>query len=304
MTDTMRTRHIVLKIILNDKVYPSSNGSNIKIIRAKSDNESLTVSVMVNKVAGFQQSEAIATINGMLINDINALIKVNSYLTDVQKPVSKIEIFAGYEVDSDGMPPLIYKGDIYTSTVDFNNPNRSRPVLIKSILGWEVSGMLANALVIRDNTSLKTLFETLAKNLPEYSTVIIGADNQQVNNVLYQGSALQQLQSACADYGFQFKLDDTKILISPIGQPYVNQLLTISKDDNLLGYPIPSNLSCAIRVRFNPAIQFGQQVNLITDMEGYSGVWYVNGLSHNLTNRGREFSSTLQLNRSSITTGA
>lgn len=304
MQNEMLSRYIVIKAILNTKVFPGTNGSNVKIIRASSDNESLTVSANINKISGWQGSDATVIINGMLMQDINALIKVNSYITDVQQPVSKIEIYAGRTIDSAGLPPLVYKGDIYSCSVDLNNPNRSRPIIIKSILGWEASGVLANALTINSGTSLKTVFQTLANNLPGTTAIISGADNQQVNDIVYQGTAIQQLQQACNDYGYQLKIDDDKVLISPIGEPMVKQILSVSKDDILLGYPIPQDLSCSIRVRFNPVIQFGQKINVITDMEGYGGEWWVNGMSHYLTNRGKDFNSVLQLNRFNIQSGA
>lgn len=307
MTDTniVLTRHIVVKIILNEKTYPATDGSNVKIIRAESNNDSLLVQAVINKVAGWQSSEATITIHGMLMDDINALIKVNNYEQDQYKFVSKIEIYAGYEVDSKGMPPLVYIGDIYTSAVDLNNPNRSRPVTIRSQKGWENAGIVIAPTVVADKSiSLKSLFETLAKNFNGYSAVITGADNKQVDHIQYQGTALQQIQSACADYGFQFKQDDTTLLISPIGVPYIEQIVTISSQDILLGYPTPGNFWCSIRVRFNPAIRFGMRINLITSLEGYEGIWWINGMSHNLTNRGREFSTVLQLNRYSQTQGA
>lgn len=305
---TMRVRHIVVKIILNEKIFPGAflndEEANVKIIRANSDNDTLTVDVRINKIAGWQNSDCNVTISGMLIEDINAIIKVNSYEVDIQTFVSKIEVYAGYDVDEQGYPPLAYKGDIYEASPDFNATNRSRPLTIKSINGWEQSGVMADSLVIKDRISLVDLFKLLAANFKNSSVKIRGADGIQVENVVYYGSAMQQLQYACADYGFQFKDDDGTLLISPIGTPMREQVLTITSDDNLLGYPMPQTLGVAIRVRFNPAIQFGQKINLVTSMEGYEGLWWINGLSHHLTNRDRDWTSTLQLNSYNITEGA
>jgi len=306
--DEMRTRYILIKVILNEAISPaifSENGEpeNIKIIRANSDNETLTVDVKINKISGWQGSDCVAVINGALIDDINAITKVNNYVSFVQTDISNIEVYAGYDVDSNGYPPLVYSGAIYMATPDFNNENRSRPLTIHSLSGWEQSGVLAPSASIKEPMKLVDLFKQIAKNMPNYSLTIEGADDQVVQGVVYLGSAIQQLQQACADYGFALKLDDKILRISPLGQPMVRQILTISPDDNLLGYPIPQNVGVSIRVRFNPAIQFGQIINLDTSVEAYKGQWYVNGMSHHLTNRGRDWVSVLQLNRFNILEG-
>lgn len=307
--DEMRVRHIVIKVILNEAYAPrfqdeSGQPANVKIIRANSDNETLTVDVKINKISGWQGSDCTVTISGMLIDDINAMTKVNNYLFFVQQDISNIEVYAGYEVNEDGYPPLVYSGAIYESYPDLGAANKSRPLTIKSLLGWEQSGVIVGSFVEKNQIPLKELFEKLASNFKGCSTIISGADDQQVEGIIFQGSAMQQLQAACANYGFQFKLDDNVIKISPIGEPMMQQVLTISPDDNLLNYPMPQMCGVAIRVRFNPAIQFGQRINLITDNEAYAGLWWVNGMSHHLTNRAREWESTLQLNRFNITEGA
>jgi len=314
MLDTMQIRYIVIRVTLNDKVYPSQvdeNGqpANVKIIRANTNNDTLTADVRINKLSGFTQSDCTAIINGMLIDDINAMIKVNSFTTDIQTPVSYIEVFAGYEVDADGYPPLVYSGDIWESSPDFNAENRSRPLIIKSLLGWEQAGKTADSISIKDKISLSSLFQLLANNfntpLNPVSLSLQGTENQYAESVVYSGSALQQLQQACADYGFSFKWDDSTLLIAPIGEPMREQIITISPDDNLLGYPTASGISLTARVRFTPAIRFGTRVKLDTSIEAYStGYWYVNGLSHHLTNRDRDWTTTLQLNRFFATEGA
>lgn len=306
----MRIRHIVVKVILNEKVFPAQvddNGqpANVKIIRANSDNETLTLDVKINKISGWQGSDCVVTINGALIDDINAMTKVNNYTVNVQTAISNIEVYAGYDVNAEGYPPLVYAGAIYESTPDFGNENKSRPITIKSLLGWEQSGVVAQSLSVKGVMSLTDLFNALKQNFPsDCSLNIVGAENQNVQDPLYEGSAVQQMQQACYEHGFNFKWDDKQLKIAPFDQPMVKQVLTISPDDNLLNYPMPQNGGVSIRVRFNPAIQFGQQINLITSATAYEGLWWVNGMSHHLTNRGRDWVSVLQLNRFNITEGA
>lgn len=307
--DKMQNRHIVVRVTLNLDIYPTSpaingNPPNVKIIRANSDNDTLTADIRINKVSGFVGSDCTATIYGMLIDDINAMLKINSYEADLQTPISDIEIFAGYEVDVNGYPPLVYKGAIWESNPDFNAENRSRPLIIKSYNGWEQSGNLSPAYIVKNKIPLKTLFEELAAKFTGCSTVISGTDGQFAESVIFEGSSWQQIQQACANYGYAFKLDDNVIKIAPIGQPMVKQVLTISPDDNLLGYPTSAGFTATIRTRFNPAIQFGMLINLDTSVEAYQGGWFINGLSHHLTNRDRDWTTTMQLNRYSSKEGA
>lgn len=299
----LRTRHIVIKFILDSEVFGEGtdrdgNPLNVKIIRGDSTNNTLTIDCEINKSTGFTQSNASVTINGMSINDINTLSLTQMY-PGVAIGKNVIEIYAGYNLNSNGFPPLAYRGQIYSAYPDFNNPNRSRPFKVISLYGIQSqNGETTGNVSIEGEIPLETLFKRVASQFKGLQFVGNNLFGYTAINPRYEGSPEQQMDMLCADYGYHWKADDTTILVAPINQPfYPDEVIVISKDNNMIGYPqwIPFGLQ--VIVRYTPLIKYGQVVKIISDMPyANNNNWYINGIAHKLTNKNKLFASVLQLN--------
>ena len=198
------------------------------------------------------------------------------------------------------MPPLTYRGGIYAAAPNFNDSSRSRPFTITSLYGWELQNIFAPMINIKGKILLNTLFETIANNFNGLAYLPLNVDNVYVENPIFTGSPIEQLEQATSNYGYQYKLDDTFLLVTKKGMPFYDtanaNILTLRKENGLLGYPQPVALAWAVRSRFNPLIKFGMKINVVSGYEAATSSWYINGLIHNLQTHGPQFETTLLLN--------
>lgn len=299
----LRTRYISVRFTLDDGTFPNSlnrNGelSNVKVIHSKSDNETLTIESHISMASGMQPPTAQVIIYGMRPDDINALLKVNLF-TGEQIPANKVEIFAGYEIDSKGFPPLVYSGQICSACPDYNSPSRSRPFTVLSVNFLRDQNLIADITQVKGKILLNDLFKTIVGKFNGYPTYIgRNIEHTYVENQSYTGACTDQLQAATAHYGYYYAYNNNEgvVQVAPIGQPFSDEVIEISSDNNMLGYPTVIQFGVQVRVRYSPQIRYGQIVNLKSNFDFVNGNrWYINGIDHFLTTRQQEFQSILTL---------
>lgn len=295
----MLTRYMAIKLILDSGQFPSAPSDtgvpqNVKTIFANSDQNSLTVNATITKASGLEPNSAVLTIYGMTIEDCNQFSRFNqTYPLNLYE--NAIEIYAGYSVDANGFPPLVYKGQVYLAGGNFNDP--SRPFTIVSYSGIYNQNLISSITNPQGDVALDTLFQGIVQKSPDNLTYQSNGVKGNTNCPIYSGSWISQLNYACKDYGYQFKLDDDKVLVTAINNAYSENLLTINKDTGMIGYPIIVDLGIDVRYRFNPSVQFGQKVKVESTLQQLAnGTWYINGMSHTLQNRGAKWESAFKLN--------
>lgn len=295
----MLTRYMAIRLILDEGAFPSAptadgQSQNVKTIFANSDINSLTVEADITLASGLEPNSAYITIFGMTIEDCNQFSRFNQ-LFPAQLYANTVEVYAGYTVDSSGLPPLVFKGQVYRAAPDFSNENRR--FVIESYSGIYNQNLIASATNPSGDVPLNTLFQGIVQKSPDDITYNANNVTGTTNCPLYMGSWINQLQMACNDYGYQMKLVNNEVYISPKGTPYVNDILTLSMDNGMLGSPMLVDLGVDVRCRFNPAIKFGQQITIQSIYQSKAnGTWWINGYSHTLQNRGAKWESKLKLN--------
>lgn len=300
---SMKTRYIVIKLILDDGAFPSaptssnSQPQNVKIIRAQSDENSATVEIDIMKEAGFTQSEAHVVIYGLTKADSNAFSRFN-LLSNYDMLKNYIEIYAGYTVNSSGYPPLCYAGQCYITGPDFNNPNR--PLQVSSLLGIVDQNTIALETNPNGSIAISDLFKSIIAKAPKAPQNFI-YHGDLVNGIAeyphYTGSWINQLNQAVKDYGYKVKIDNYNIYVAPQGQAYTNNVYNLSVESGRIGYPTLSQFGIDCYGYYNPAIQFGQKVKIDdSELTIANGEWYVNGVIHSLGNRRSEWKTLYQLN--------
>jgi hypothetical protein len=283
MTDTaneLYTRYLEVHLILNTGSF---KGGQVKIIK------DLTMDITLSKQSGFMNSTADITIFGMSIDDINAFTRINT--VPIMNYQNTVEVYAGYSLNSLRIPSLVYRGQVKSAMPDFNDP--SRPFKINSQVGVFAQNQISSPINIKGGVPLQQLFANIATafNLNAPKGVSGNA-----NNPIYTGSAVHQLNSLAKDYGLKAKIDDKDLLVAGSGKFYRDEIIEISVDNNLLGYPVGEEFGISCRVRFNPLIRFGQKVKLKSYAKWATGEWYINGLTTTLQNRGAKWESQLMLN--------
>jgi hypothetical protein len=326
------TRYIVVKLIFDGSVQPNSvpgqsnefeDGSNVKIIKAQSDKNSLSVNANIGIQGGLQPSTASIVIKGLKDDDIHAFSRITT-TSGLFLFQNWVEFYAGYAVDANGMPPLVYRGQVIFAGGDFND--KSRPFRIYSQQVAFQQNTLAAPINPKGVVQINTIYQQLAISLGlSYQTSDEATLNKvqgSVKNPVLTGSPIEQLHQLSDDYGYQFKIYNGQLLVAKIGHPFTyNQrpaelseitpngntttpananTLTVNMSNGMLGYPTVSQYGITVRTRFNPSITFGIQIEVQSDLKLANGVWYVNGMTHLLQNQESKFETILTLNKTSI----
>lgn len=311
------TRYMTIKLILDNTQFPS--GSNIKIITCNSDVNSLTAEATITKATGFSNTSAYVTIYGLTLEDINSFSRFN--LSNASSmPANLIEIYAGYSIDENGIPPLAYAGQIRLAAPNLNDPNRAFTIISQ----WGVvdQNVLMAPTAPAGAVDLNTLYEGMAK---KFNPPLIYQGNE-VNgtayNPNYSGSCIEQINAATADYGCKVKQDNGKLLVAPANKPFIPDIYELNSLNGMLGYPQIEEFGISVRLRYNPTLQFGQQIKVTTNLAldqirqnsetigtasdsilATNGIWYINAMMTFLQNRGIKWETILKLNTTQFNTG-
>lgn len=300
--NNLNTRYLTIKLILDNGIFPDSTtngvGSNTKIITANSGSGYLACEVVVNKMIGFLSNEAYITIYGMNLQDINTFSRANIQNPFTLYVANRVEIYAGYSLQANGLPALLYSGQVLTAAPDFNGNNR------KFNIHSLIAGVTQNGFSLPTNptgtVALNDLFQNMINRFP--NTLAYKPNNVTgvAVNPLYEGSALQQLQQATSDYGYQMMLDNNTVYISPKDTPFNTATYILSGDNGMLGYPILEDMGLSVRMRYDPAVSIGSQIKLISLMDivkqSKDNIWWVNAMQIFLQNKESKWETVLKLN--------
>lgn len=284
-------RYMTIKLILDNSTFPA--GSNTKIITCNSDQNSITAEATITKATGFSDSSAYVTIYGLTIEDINAFSRFNlSYANEI--PENWIEIYAGYTLDHNDLPPLAYRGQIRMAGADLNDPNRA--FLIISQWGLTNQNTVSPTTAPAGSIDLNTLFKNMAQSFNPPLVYQGNGISGYANNPNYSGSPLSQVTQAASDYGLKVKQDNGKLLVAPVNQPFINDTYDLNSQNGMLGYPIVKEFGISVKLRYNPVIQFGQSIQVTSQLLIANGLWYINGMMSILQNKGPKWETILELN--------
>jgi hypothetical protein len=306
----LKTRHIVIELVLDKQQFPNSGGSNTKIIRANSDNSSLTVKATINKSVGQMNSSANVSIMGMLNEDIDVLDKLIYNQGVPLYKDNKVLIYAGYTLDDNNYPPLTYVGDIYLGGVDRNNPNR--PFIIQSIVGYYSDNVLLKPISVKGSIPLTNLFSNIVSNAGEDFIYTPNNVTGFAENIAIYGNFKHQMTMSTRPNGYKWMQDDKYILVAPVNSEFrlTPDPILINYQTGLLGYPVTASMGIQCRTYYNPQVTYGSLIDLesntqfVNENGELQKRWYVNGLNIELENRGSLWESTLSLNNVLYTTGA
>jgi hypothetical protein len=105
-----------------------------------------------------------------------------------------------------------------------------------------------------------------------------------LSNPYYPGTPKEQLSKVCRDVHCQSDVDDGKKVIAvwPKGKARDGEIVLVSKDTGLVGYPAFSQAGIQFRTLFNPSIVFGRHIRMESQLGPANGRWKVNALAHRL----------------------
>jgi hypothetical protein len=98
------------------------------------------------------------------------------------------------------------------------------------------------------------------------------------------GSPKSQIESICRDIGCQFAVDEANMVLAvwPAGQSRDGQVVLLSPDSGLVGYPSFTQSGVQLTTAYNPSLEFGRKVRVESQFEPANGQWMVAALAHRL----------------------
>lgn len=291
MHNELKTRYIVVKLILDTNTFP--NSASTKIIRSDSTSNTVAVEATISKATGWLANHAHVTIYGLLNTDIEAFSR---FSRTTLSPFAQnwIEIYAGYELDNTGLPTFVYRGQVIFAYPDYNNANR--PFTIISQAGIYDATNPVNAYSIQGNVSIDTVLRNIIGQNSYYTYVPRGNLDMIIENPYFYGGMIPQLKDVCSHYGLQYNIDGNQVIVAPLNVPLNKNLVTIDATSGLLGYPVGNDTGFDVKIRFNPAIQFSQYIRIQSYNILANADWYINGIIHTLQTKNDEWSSMLKVN--------
>lgn len=263
--------------------------------------------------AGIGSLDNVATIKifGMNIADINSFTRTNLAGSYDIYTANQITIYAGYNLNSDGLPPLVYSGGVIRSAPDYNI-TRDRPLIIKSIQNFAFDNINVLPTNIKGTISLDNLFRFICN---KQGNLVYQGYNVKGNayNPIASGSVYQQLEHIANKYGYKVHrassgtFNQNVVYIAPKNSPFKDSQFILSAQNGMIGFPNIEDFGFSVKTYFNPNILIGQKIQVHSESVPYinNKDLYVNQMTHDLHNREEPFYTTLQLNTYSASfTGA
>jgi hypothetical protein len=225
---------------------------------------------------GLLAARADVQIWGMTLDLMNKLTVTQKFFME-QRPYNRLTISAG---DENGTA-VCFSGGILEAWADGRQP----PDMMFHVTA--ASGLIDMS---------QTIPPTSYKGSVDAATVLAGLaqqigysfENSGVTATLTSpykpGSPKSQIESVCNDIGCSFLIDEAARVLAvwPKGQARDGEVVLISKDTGLIGYPAFTQAGVHLSTLYNPSLEFGRKVKIESQFEPANGQWMVAALAHRL----------------------
>jgi hypothetical protein len=234
----------------------------------------LRMSAEIEKGGHPSKNKAKIKIYGALRSQMNAVMPKTHKPLAIRKNL--LAIFAG---DEGAKPDLVFRGEITNSHQSYQSPP-NLDFVIEAASGYYHAIAPATPKSYQGSTSVAEMLGTLAHDMG------LTLENMNVDVHLaspyLSGSAYQQAAQVADAADIEFGVDDGVMFITPRGQVRSGTVPLISKDTGMKEYPIYDSKGLKLLTLFNPAIQLGGAIKVVSQVENATGVWRVHGLKHHL----------------------
>lgn len=308
-----------MKVVLTLQKGTFHNDTNIKTMYGCSLAGYLHMDASIQRMSSFTGCNAVIDIFGMLLADCESATKFNPNAVDI-KFYDQVQIYAGY-IDSKygdttlynisdvekaiDQLPIVFSGLVITAYTDFNNP--TRPFKIQANLYAGNINKIMNSTVVNTQTNFSSIVQSIINNFNNSQSLVkwyiksIFPIDVTVNNGVYSGTHIQQLQALCVDYNmhFTFTLPDAQgvgISFSFIGyNANSQQQFTLNSQTGLIGYPTVIPFGLQAKEFFNPNRNINDKIILETSYKALAGTYYVWQMSMILQTNDEMWETTLTL---------
>jgi hypothetical protein len=211
-----------------------------------------------------------AVLYGLPLSLMNQLTVLPGILNAVGD--NRVTVQAG---DADNGMALVFDGTIFTAYPDGNAPpamafhvaanadaySRMKPAPSTSVAGTADTATLMGQLAGQMGLTLEN-----------------NGVNVKVSNPYLWGPPRVQAQQLARMAGIQMLVDKGKLAIWPAGGARGGAPISISKDTGMIGYPRFSSASIVVQTLFTPAIEYGKQMTVQSEIAAANGTWGIKNL--------------------------
>lgn len=318
--DKVKTRYLVIRLDITDQNSNATfeNGSTTKYIYGFSGSPVSAGNTLVQGSAyakldciiqagiSYQSNVASISISGMDVSDINTFSRANLFNFFDVYSANQVTIYAGYSLNSNGLPPLIFNGNVMYAGPDYNN-SRDRRFIIRAMQLYSLANTNLTPLNIKGSISIDNLFRFICQKM-DYNYRGYNVTGNAYNPIL-TGDGKSMIDNAVQRYGYvrYFSTDPegnyNTVYVAPKGQGFEVTNFTLSAANGMIGYPVIETAGFSVRTYFNPSIAVGQGIKVDSITVGYinNKQLYINQMIHDIHNREEPWESVLQLNEYSVT---
>ena len=202
---------------------------------------------------------------------------------------------------------LVFKGTIMQSWVDANASPDVGLIVVANTGGLDKFKPVDPS-TYKGRVSAVSIIQDMASRLTQPLPVVNNGVNAFLTNEYHAGTLYDQIHAVAKNGGFQLSFDYDQIAMWPAGSSRTGGSTEVSAATGMVGYPTHTDNGISVTTLFNPAIRFGDTINVKsilantaganpTNPDGQnniSGYWNVFNLSHELeseTPNGKWFST-------------
>lgn len=228
--------------------------------------EGLRSSAKIVRAGGASMSTAQVSIYGMTKSQMDQLSTLGMQIKQV--PISTMIIEAG---DEDGMSK-VFEGTISGSWGDYDaQPDVSLRVEAQASLVDAVSTAVPTS--YEGGVDVATAMQGFASEM-NLTFENHGVDAKLADPYFY-GSPRNKALACAQAAGIRWVIEDGVLAIWPQNGAREGDVILVSKETGMVGYPAYTISGVAITMLFNPALKYGRKIQVKSDLTAANGDWGV-----------------------------
>ncbi|GJD63746.1 baseplate hub protein [Methylobacterium frigidaeris] len=240
----------------------------------KADIKGHRVVALIRKPGGADMAQLECAIYGLPLSVMNQLTTLGTQMNLYSKNTITLKAY-----EEGQQPAMVFEGNIHVAFADM----RAMPetcLRISALAGLFAAVKPVDVTSQKGSTDVAQTMEQIAKKA-ELKFENNGVNTKIVNPYL-PGSARQQAHLLAKHAGIEWIIDNGTLAIWPAGKSRNGGLVKISPTDGMIGYPAYNQAGIEVTARFNPAIQYGRQVEVESDLKPACGTWTIVNLDYAL----------------------
>ena len=252
-------------ITLGDSTFTGTSGNQLTL-------SGLRMHARATNVGQALDSYLDLDIYGMTLSQMNQLSTLGMQVRKVPNNVVTLNASSG-----SGPQSVVFKGDILTAYADFGSaPDVVFRIHAQASLSARTNAAPASS--FRGSADVATMmqqFATAAGFQFENNGV-----NVKLNNPYFPGSVGDQIKACGSAADINWIVSNGTLAIWPKdGVRKTPNMQTISPETGMIGYPAYTAQGIMVKALYNPAIQIGQTIKVVSSIVAPGGTWKAYGIS-------------------------